>query len=479
MEPENPTAEAGSSSLSHMPLNSMPGPDVAAPLSSRAQESPESDIPLALQSTISKGAPSTPSVPATPVAEPAVENSPPQPSLEERLADVPHMPMYDALRVIVMVRLEQETQTREERVNPVLMDNLSKVESVVPSVATSADLIREVNSGGRASARAEEFESTKSSLEIRFAKRQLDLNKKVERLRTEYLALHDQWAAHCSKLDEVAKNLALQEAAATAGRTTRRSAASMGDAVRSDLEMEQIIASLGNEELTDATHLGARNAAVIPDMISVTVGEVEYAFDDTNKEVENPAEYYAPRTGTYDWTEEEVAIFVEKFAQFPKQFGIIADFLPHKTPSQCVTFYYLHKTKHIDFRQVVASRVVKRKRGGRKQKSNALLTDIRQKDAEAAPTRRRRTAALLPVSEPRKPSTRRAALQSENTPTATPTPEPEAEPRKRRARNTAKVAVAEEDEANNDEEVWVSFIFSSEPTLTLSLGCYAQTHEAR
>lgn len=123
--------------------------------------------------------------------------------------------------------------------------------------------------------------------------------------------------------------------------------------------------------------------------------------------------------------------------------------------------------------------MVKRKRGGRKQKSNALLTDIRQKDAEAAPTRRRRTAALLPVSEPRKPSTRRAALQSENTPTATPTPEPEAEPRKRRARNTAKVAVAEEDEANNDEEVWVSFIFSSEPTLTLSLGCYAQTHEAR
>ncbi|KAI0090412.1 hypothetical protein BDY19DRAFT_771185 [Irpex rosettiformis] len=427
--------------------------DIAPAL--RVQESPEPDIPLALQTAASRGVTTTPSVPATPLGESTTgpgESNPSQPSLEERLADIPPMPMFEALRVIVMVRLQQQTQTREERVDPVLMDNLSKVEPVLPSIATPTDLIREVESGERLQACKETLESTKESLEIRFAKRQMDLNEKVERLRTEYLALHQQWTTHCAKLDEVAKNLALQEAAATAGRTTRRSAASMGDAVRSDLEMEQIIASLGNEELTDATHLGARNAAMIPDMIAVVVGEIEYAYDDTNNEVEDPAKYYAPRTGTYDWTEEEVSTFVEKFAQYPKQFGIIADFLPHKTAAQCVTFYYLHKNKHIDFRKVVASRVVKRKRGGRKQKNNALLTDIRQRDAEAAPTRRRKGGGSLPVPEPRKPSTRRAVLQSENTPTATPTPEPESEPRRRRARNTAKVTAPEEEETNNDED---------------------------
>ncbi|KAI0696813.1 hypothetical protein BC835DRAFT_838895 [Cytidiella melzeri] len=418
------------------------------------QVSPEPDVPLALQSTVSKGAQPTPSIPITPTGESLIDLGDPPSSptaLEHTPPDIPSMPIYEALRVIVMVRLQQQVQTQEERVNPILMANLSKVEPVLPSATTPMALVREVSSGAKFRTRTNAFESTKSSLEVRFAKRQWDLSEKVHRLRTEYLALHEQWIAHCAKLDEVAKNLALQEAAATAGRTTRRSMATMGDAVRSDLEMEQIIASLGNEELTDANHLGARNAAMIPDMISVEVGDVEYAFDDTNNEVYNPAEYYAPRTGTDDWTEEEVSIFVEKFAQTPKQFGIIADSLPHKTAAQCVTFYYLHKNKHIDFRKVVASRIVKRKRGGRKQKSNALLADIRQKDDETATPPQRKRTALLPVQEPKRPP-RRSTLQFEHTPTATPTPEPELEPRKRRGRITARASGQDEDEVNNDEE---------------------------
>lgn len=266
--------------------------------------------------------------------------------------------------------------------------------------------------------------------------------------------LHEQWLVHCSKLDDVAKTVALQEAAATAGRTTRRSLATMGDAVRSDLEMEQIIASLGTEEMTDANILGAKNAAVIPDMIVMEAGEIEYTFDDTNNEVDRPAEYYSPATCIEDWTDEEVEVFVEKFAEFPKQFGIIADFLPHKTTAQCVSFYYLHKHKHIDFRKVVARRArgVKRKRGGRKHKSNGLLSDIRQRDDEVSSTgRRRRGADFLPIPEPRKTSTRRAAIQFENTPTATPTPEPEGEPRKRRRRAVVRASVTGQEDGNDDQ----------------------------
>lgn len=204
-------------------------------------EPPEPDIPLAAAPT-AKNETSPPSVPAPPPAQVDVHVS------EHPVAPSPEpMPMYEALRVLVMIRLQRDSQTQEERVDPILMDNLSKVEPVTVSTNTPDTLMREMTRDGKLRAREEAYKTTEPSLQIRFAQRQVELDEKVQRLRAEYLALHEQWLVHCGKLDDVAKGLALQEAAATAGRTTRRSLATMGDAVRSDLEMEQIIASLGTE----------------------------------------------------------------------------------------------------------------------------------------------------------------------------------------------------------------------------------------
>ncbi len=130
-----------------------------------------------------------------------------------------------------------------------------------------------------------------------------------------------------------------------------------------------------------------RNLAKIPDMISVTHGKVDYLFDDTSHFVENPEEYYAPHTGIDDWKDDEKAILLDKYAAFPKQFGIIGgagDFLPNKTPAQCVDYYYLHKHKFIDFRKVVLQMAPnKRKRRGMgKKKGNGLLVDIALHDME-------------------------------------------------------------------------------------------------
>lgn len=260
----------------------------------------------------------SPSIPATPVEEPketrvvttaiipqtvVVPERPPPPPSPVQVQSLSH-----ALQMVVMMRLRCDHQTREERVAPVLAANMvlagasSSKSSVVPS---SPSVVHEVVQGERRKAREEVFSSVKPSLEVRFAQREVDLNEKVQRLREEYLTLHDRWLLHCAKLDEKAKAGALEEAAATAGRTTRRTTANLGDAVRSDLEMEQIIASLGNEELTDANHLSARNAATIPDMITVTNGEIDHLYDDTNNLVDDPVDFYAPRTGTDDWTEDE------------------------------------------------------------------------------------------------------------------------------------------------------------------------------
>ncbi|KAK7462885.1 DNA-binding protein snt1, variant 2 [Stygiomarasmius scandens] len=411
--------------------------------------------------------------PAVTYNRPKAIHSPTIPDL--RPEDIPKISdastIQDALRVVVMTRLLAERQTRPELIEPVLMSNLTLSIGPFPETlpGTSPDvLMDELTSPGskRARARMAKFNDMRNSLVEQLETRQLTLKDKVQRLTEEYLTLHEKWAVHCAALDEQAKakgnnlfttvgTVPTPPPPPITGRTTRRSAASLGlgDAVRSDFEMEQIIASLGYDEATDPNQLAIRNVATIPDMISVTKGKVDFVYDDNNLLVEDPVTYYAPQTGINDWTEEEKQVFLDKFAATPKQFGAISKFLPNKTTAQCVDYYYLHKKLTIDFRKVVAMKAPGRKgRRGRagKGKGNALLTDIIQHDAEvsnkpgvmasiAAPRARgKRGGASLGgtlTPEPRRLSGRKppsVILDSAPT-TATPTPEPEFRPRRRRA----------------------------------------------
>lgn len=423
----------------------------------------------------------------TPPAKPPIEISPKDIPKREDAKSI-----KDVLRIVVMTRLLCDRQTREERVDPVLMANLSVVSSDKYKVASTPpdELIREVFEGKRLESRTSSFLAAEPSLVERFAERQAMQTEKIERLREEYVSLHERWMTHCAALDEQSKPIALElsDILPPSGRTTRRSTATLGDAVRSDLEMEQIIASLGIDELTDPNQLSMKNSAIIPDMISVTHGRVDYVFDDTNNLVEDPVEFYGPHTGIHDWNEEEKAIFLEKFAIHPKQFGIIAEYLENKTAAQCVDFYYLHKKKFIDFRKVVQQAPGKRKRrGAGKRKGNALLTDIRQHDAEVhrdsgsnGPVTRRKRGGMPTTGDSRRaPSSRRSTVHLEPTPTSTPTPEPEGRPKRRRAPLPATRVTAQN---NLDEESTVGrkrlscvpvfcLIFSSVARARTPTGC--------
>lgn len=359
---------------------------------------------------------------------------------EERLImskDIP--PLSDAkstkeaLRIVVMTRLLRDRQTREERVGPVLLTNQSLSQFQAPHQSTSMqELISSIVWDDK---RRQDVDARRVLMQ-QFKEREAKRLAKVQQLRKEYQALHEKWAQHCALLDEQSRALASEtETVQPSGRTTRRSAATLGDAVRSDLEMEQIIASLGNDEATDPAHLSLRNLATIPDMISVTHGKVDYVYDDTNHRVENPAEYYGPHTGIHDWTEEEKKTFLDKFAEYPKQFGSIAGYLPNKTQAQCVAFYYLHKKKMIDFRKVVSQYAPNKRRRRGTGKKKGIIADIQQHDAEVSggvdlltvPSRvsKGRKAAAQAEGGRRSNNPRRAAaLQLEGTPGSTPTPEP-------------------------------------------------------
>jgi hypothetical protein len=335
-----------------------------------------------------------------------------------------------------MTRLICDRQTRDEVVNPVLMANQATAASshLHPPPeqvdSTPESLIEEILGRTRQEARLDAFNEVRPSLAEHFEHRQESTVDKIDRLNRQYLKLNEKWKAHCAALSEEHRSIFSSEhdSLQHSGRTTRRTTA-ITDAVRSDLEMEQIIASLGNDDAVDPNFLSMRNAATIPDMIAVTRGSVDYMYDDTNHLIENTVEYYAPDTGIDDWTDDEKRIFIDRFAQFPKQFGIIAESLPHKTASQCVDYYYLHKKRQIDFRKVVAQLGPKKRkrRGGGKKKGNALLTDIAQHDAEVG---KNLSSFVVPsrVAKGRRggrpPKVSAALDRIGNSATATPQPEP-------------------------------------------------------
>lgn len=359
-----------------------------------------------------------------------------------------------ALRFVVLTRLQCDRQTRDERVVPVLRANRAIREPSLPSPIDAQDKLFEEFAADqpRQERMALHSQSIRSSLSGHFLERETTLREKQQKLREEYLELHQQWIAQCARLDNVSKGGLPEESmpASAGGRSTRRSAAVLGDAVRSDLEMEQIIANLGMEELTDPSYLAIKNVAKIPDMVSVVDGRGPYSYDDTNNLLDDPAEFYSSSSALDLWTEEERIVFKERYAAHPKQFGLIAQHLPNKTAAQCVTYYYLHKP-HVDFRKAIAQYGAGRRRrngrGANKQKGNALLADIRRHDDEvlaahptssAVPSKRRRAAMLRSNVEPRRNQSRRSTVQPDQTPTSSgTTPDPEADEQKRRRRSTA------------------------------------------
>ncbi|KAF8591315.1 hypothetical protein K439DRAFT_1327362, partial [Ramaria rubella] len=287
-----------------------------------------------------------------------------------------------ALRVFAKAREGKDFQTRSERYEPILRANHSLLDAPCTRITTSSDEVVHAMMKGSFQARIETHSAVAESLLERFKRRTEDMSTKTRRLRAEYKTYHDRWVANCRNLDQSMASSASQGVEGLpppSGRVTRRST-NLGDAVRSDLEMEQIIASLGNEDLTDPNVLAIRNTAVIPDLISTDPSALNVTYKDDNGLVDDPEDMFNVYDALGRWTDEEKELYLEKYGIYPKQFGLIASFIPGKTSAQCVMFYYLHKKELIDFRAAIAKYGPKRKRrGGRKTgkgKGNALLADI-------------------------------------------------------------------------------------------------------
>ncbi|WFD43509.1 DNA-binding protein snt1 [Malassezia psittaci] len=261
-------------------------------------------------------------------------------------------------------------------------------------------------------------EATSTALALTCAQTQLDDNKvpmeileqdaqerrdareaKESILRAEYRRMHTAWNRYCRHLDRVYERRKEQRRAMsgatqdddnqaastpalfgtpTPARGSRRGVSGSGDAVRSEAEFLEILASLENAEMQDPSARAARTAATIPDMHVRVIGD-PMLIDYDDGYVADFGKMYFSGFDPDVWSEEEREIFAKRYALYPKQFGQIARGLPHKTAQQCVVYYYLHKRlPGYDFK-VFGTKGRERKRKGRrpkKAKGSALMADI-------------------------------------------------------------------------------------------------------
>ncbi|GAA6012966.1 hypothetical protein JCM10207_008397 [Rhodosporidiobolus poonsookiae] len=248
-----------------------------------------------------------------------------------------------------------------------------------------------------------------------FSERDDERRLKALALRQQYKALHGDWKAHVKRLDQIRDRVHRRQTgqhgggfggstapptpsidsagmpfypepstpgpSLTGGRANRRSAGASaafgyGDAVRSEAEFLEILASLETADLRDPDVRAARTAAVVPDMM-LTPREAREtilprACDDEQRRVDDPVAAYGIDAPLDVWTEQEVETFCKRYAQHPKQFGKIAHDLPAKSTAQCVLFYYRMKNT-IDFRSLSD----RRGRDGRRKKAKKRPEEAR------------------------------------------------------------------------------------------------------
>ncbi|KAJ2908781.1 DNA-binding protein snt1, partial [Coemansia aciculifera] len=181
------------------------------------------------------------------------------------------------------------------------------------------------------------------------------------------------------------------------------------DAVHSEAELMAIIARLQHDDARSPDARSQRTAAAIPDMVVGARDRELLRFANSCHSVADaPAFYHAqlPAAGAaifgnngdgdHVWTQAEVGAFVAAYLTHPKEFGVIAACVPHKSMNACVQFYYRNK-KQLRLKALEAKA---NRRARRQQPSARRRKDKDRKKREERERIAQEAAAQLAQPEP-------------------------------------------------------------------------------
>eukprot|EP00941_MAST-03F_sp_MAST-3F-sp1_P004851 g4851.t1 len=166
-------------------------------------------------------------------------------------------------------------------------------------------------------------------------------------------------------------------------RTPASRGVSRSDMIRSEYEQQQLLEQMLAEEARQNKY--KLTLAEIPDMIIderernfetfLKNGNSRYQTDAAvgsmkcfgcalrapcPKDCNCPVQQEINQQQSNPWADIEKAIFIDKFLQHPKQFGMISKFLINKSTKDCVAFYYKSKTK-IPYKELLREQQHRRK----------------------------------------------------------------------------------------------------------------------
>ncbi|KAA8911293.1 hypothetical protein FN846DRAFT_755519, partial [Sphaerosporella brunnea] len=244
----------------------------------------------------------------------------------------------------------------------------------------------------------EEHSRIKDTLLAEMSKHQKSVFDKGNQLKRKYQELHSEWNQKCYDLDSQSRHKkkgtsepadsgvspALTVTPAPETGTRRRGGnVPVGDVVRSEAEMEQVMRDLAEQdaEKNAQAKLDGPKEAEVPDMI--LDDKEKLLFRDTNcllrtgEEILQAYRYVIPAD---DFTEEEQAKFCELYIQFPKQWHKIAAGMEVRDTKAVIQHYYMTK-KTANYKDLLNKSKRTRKRRGRaaapaKTRQSALLADL-------------------------------------------------------------------------------------------------------
>lgn len=125
--------------------------------------------------------------------------------------------------------------------------------------------------------------------------------------------------------------------------------------------------------------------AIIPDMIWTEEDKdnIQYLDQSGFTPPERLVSAWRVLPPVNNFTEEECGLFEKRYLEAPKQWGRIAEAVPHRDFGSCIQYYYMRK-KELNLKEKLKKQPKRRKKGGRgKQRSSALVSELGNGEPEA------------------------------------------------------------------------------------------------
>jgi hypothetical protein len=82
-----------------------------------------------------------------------------------------------------------------------------------------------------------------------------------------------------------------------------------------------------------------------------------------------------------NFNEEEASLFEKRYLEAPKQWGRVAEAIPHRDFGACIQYYYMNK-KDLNLKEKLKKQPKRRRKGKAKQRSSALVSELGNGDGE-------------------------------------------------------------------------------------------------